>query len=177
MIALGFFAWLLKATDYPCAPCLIGLGLAVPLERHYFLTDSVYDGAEWLLRPWVLVFLLILVAPLVLAVIRRLRARRHTDVDDTDRGGPPAEEAGELTDTGWSLALAFGMLAVFTVGWFVSGDFSPEARLVPRLLCTGGVLVSLVLVALELKARRAGHRGDGDAHDTGGAHEEITTGE
>jgi hypothetical protein len=96
----------------------------------------------------------ILIAPLVLAGVRRLRARRHIDVDDTDRGAPPAEEAGELTNTGWSLAIALGMLAVFTVGWFVSAGFSPEARLVPQLLCTGGVIVALVLVALELKARR-----------------------
>jgi putative tricarboxylic transport membrane protein len=107
----------------------------------------------------VLVFLVILIAPLVLAGIRRLRARRHTDVDDTDRAAPPAEEAGELTNTAWSLAIALGMLAVFAVGWFVSADFSPEARLVPRLLCTGGVIVALVLVALELKARRTARPG------------------
>src|SRR5918994_3980649 len=83
MIALGVFGWLLKATDYPRAPFLIGFVLAVPLERYYFLTDSVYAGASWLLRPWVLVFLVILIAPVVLAGIRRLRARRHTDGDDT----------------------------------------------------------------------------------------------
>ena len=165
MIALGMFGWLLKATDYPRAPFLIGFVLAVPLERYYFLTDSVYTGASWLLRPWVLVFLVILVAPLVLAGIRWLRARRHTDVDDTDRGAPPAEEAGELTNTAWSLAVALGMLAVFAVGWFVSADFSPEARLVPRLLCAGGVLVALVLVALELKARRTARPGDEGPQD------------
>ena len=67
MIALGVFGWLLKATDYPRAPFLIGFVLAVPLERYYFLTVNVYDGASWLLRPWVLVFLLILIAPAVLA--------------------------------------------------------------------------------------------------------------
>ena len=167
MIALGVFGWLLKATDYPRAPFLIGFVLAVPLERYYFLTDSVYDGASWLLRPWVLVFLLILVAPAVLAVIRRVRARRHTDVDDTDRGAPPSDDEGQLTNTGWSLAIALGMLAVFVVGWFVSAGFTPEARLVPRLLCTGGVIVALILVALELKARRTDRTGSEDPHDEG----------
>jgi putative tricarboxylic transport membrane protein len=167
MIALGVFGWLLKATDYPRAPFLIGFVLAVPLERYYFLTVNVYDGASWLLRPWVLVFLAILIAPVVLAGIRRLRARRHTDVDDTDRGAPPSEEEGQLTNTGWSLATALGMLAVFAVGWFVSADFSPEARLVPRLLCTGGVIVALVLVALELKARRTSRTRDDGPHDEG----------
>jgi putative tricarboxylic transport membrane protein len=167
MIALGVFGWLLKATDYPRAPFLIGFVLAVPLERYYFLTDSVYDGAVWLLRPWVLVFLVILIAPLVLAGIRRLRARRHADVDDSERGAPPADEAGELTNTGWSLAIALGMLAVFAIGWFVSADFSPEARLVPRLLCTGGVIVALVLVYLELRGRWTARTGDEGSHDGG----------
>lgn len=178
MIALGVFGWLLKATDYPRAPFLIGFVLAVPLERYYFLTDSVYDGASWLLRPWVLVFILILVAPLVLAVIRRLRARRHTDADDTERGGPPAEDEGELTNTGWSLGIALGMLAVFVIGWFASGDFTPEARLVPRLLCLGGIVVALVLVGLELKARRAGRAGPDDAGaPAAGGHEALTSDE
>jgi putative tricarboxylic transport membrane protein len=183
MIALGVFGWLLKATDYPRAPFLIGFVLAVPLERYYFLTVNVYDGASWLLRPWVLVFLLILVAPLVLAGIRRLRARRHTDVDDTDRGAPPSDEEGQLTNTGWSLAIALTMLAVFAVGWIVSSGFTPEARLVPRLLCTGGIVVALVLVALEVKARRAARTRNGDPHDEGtppgdvAEHEAIRTGQ
>jgi len=183
MIALGLFGWLLKATDFPRAPFLIGFVLAVPLERYYFLTVNVYDGASWLLRPWVLVFLAILVAPVVLAGIRRLRARRHTDVDDTDRGAPPSDEEGQLTNTGWSLATALGMLAVFAIGWFVSGDFSPEARLVPRLLCTGGVIVALVLVGLELKARRTAPNRDDGPHDGGTprggpiGHEEIEVGQ
>jgi putative tricarboxylic transport membrane protein len=115
----------------------------------------------------VLVFLLILIAPVVFAGIRRLRARRHADVDDSERGAPPADEAGELTNTGWSLAIALGMLAVFAIGWFVSADFSPEARLVPRLLCTGGVIVALVLVYLELRARWTARTRDEDSHDGG----------
>jgi putative tricarboxylic transport membrane protein len=183
MIALGVFGWLLKATDYPRAPFLIGFVLAVPLERYYFLTVNVYDGASWLLRPWVLVFLLILIAPAVLAVIRRIRARRHTDVDDTERAAPPSDDEGQLTNTGWSLAIALGMLAVFTVGWFVSAGFTPEARLVPRLLCTGGIVVALVLVGLELKARRTARTRNGDPHDEGTSsgdvaeHEAILTGQ
>ena len=130
-----------------------------------------------------LVFLLILVAPLVLAGIRRLRARRHTDVDDTDRGAPPSDDEGQLTNTGWSLAIALTMLAVFAVGWIVSSGFTPEARLVPRLLCTGGIVVALVLVGLELKARRTARTRDGDPHDEGtppgdvAEHEAILTGQ
>jgi putative tricarboxylic transport membrane protein len=75
------------------------------------------------------------------------------------------------------------MLAVFVLGWFVSAGFTPEARLVPRLLCTGGVIVALVLVALELKARRTDRTGGEDPHDEGtprsgtAEHEAIETGQ
>ena len=53
MIALGVFGWLLKATDYPRAPFLIGFVLSLPLERYYFLTASLYTFGEWIVRPCV----------------------------------------------------------------------------------------------------------------------------
>jgi putative tricarboxylic transport membrane protein len=170
MIALGAFGWLLKATGVPRAPFLIGFVLAVPLERYYFLTDSVYEGGSWLLRPWVLVFLLILVAPAIRAGVRRLRARRDTATDDSDRM-PPADDDDMLADTGWSLATALGMLAVFATGWWVAGDFSPDARLVPRLVCASGVVVTLILVGTELRTRRrrGGPAEPADAPSGGGA--------
>jgi putative tricarboxylic transport membrane protein len=155
MIALGLFGWLLKETGFPRAPFLIGFVLAIPLERYYFLTDSVYAGAEWMLRPWVLVFLAVLVVPAAMAVVRRIRARRRIDVDDA-RSEPPAEDEheGELAGSLWSLAAAGAMLLVFVVGFVVAGSFSPEARLVPRLLCGGGAAVTALLLTTELRSRR-----------------------
>jgi putative tricarboxylic transport membrane protein len=158
MIALGALGWLLKETGFPRAPFLIGFVLAVPLERYYFLTDSVYqssvqDGAGWLLRPWVLVFLAVLAVPAVLAVIRRTRSRRSAATED-EPGPEPAEEAGDLTDSRWSLALAAGMLLLFAAAWVTAGAFSPEARLVPRLICAGGVLVAGWLLFREVHRHR-----------------------
>lgn len=152
MIALGALGWLLKETGFPRAPFLIGFVLAVPLERYYFLTDSVYDGAGWLLRPWVLVFLAILAAPLLLAAVRRARARRAPSAEDD--GPEPPEQDGGLTDSRWSLATAAAMLLLFAGAWVAAGSFSPEARLVPRLICAGGVLVAGWLLAREVHRHR-----------------------
>ncbi|TDO30236.1 TctA family transporter [Kribbella sp. VKM Ac-2527] len=152
MLALGVFGWLLKSTGFPRAPFLIGFVLAVPLERYYFLTDTLNDGFGWLLRPWVLVFLAVLLAPAVLRLVRAVRARRNLDHDDEDRQ-PPAEEEGELADSTWSLFTAFGALAVFAIGFLTAGSFSAEARLVPRLICTLGLLVGAYLVWRELRRR------------------------
>ena len=127
--------------------------LAVPLERYYFLTDSVYTGAEWLTRPWVLVFIAVLVAPLVLGLVKRIRARRKIDADDGHHQAP-IEEEGELAGSVWSLATAAGMLVVFAVGWLMSGEFSADARLMPRLVCTAGMIVAAVLLATEIRRHR-----------------------
>ena len=89
MIVLGLFGWLLKETGFPRAPFLIGFVLAIPLERYYFLTDSVYSGAEWMLRPWVLVFIAVLVIPGILALVKRIRARRKIGADDVHAEPPP----------------------------------------------------------------------------------------
>jgi putative tricarboxylic transport membrane protein len=153
MIGLGALGWLLKATGFPRAPFLIGFVLAVPLERYYFLTDSVYEGSDWLTRPWVLVFLAVLVAPLVLAVVKRLRARRRLDADDGHHRAP-VEEEGELAGSIWSLATAAGMLGVFVVGWIAAGEFSADARLMPRLVCTAGAVMAAVLLATEVRRLR-----------------------
>jgi len=153
MIALGTLGWLLKATGFPRAPFLIGFVLSAPLERYYFLTDSVYEGAEWLLRPWVLVFLAVLAVPAVLAAVRRVRARRGLGADDGHHR-EPVEDGGELADTRWSTATAAGMFFVFAAAWVTAGTFSEEARLVPRLVCAGGVLAAGWLLVQELRVHR-----------------------
>jgi len=83
MVALGVLGWVLKMTDYPRGPFLIGFVLALPLERYYYLTVNAYDGASWLTRPWVLVFLAVLAlrwpagccAPRAAAAASRPRSR------------------------------------------------------------------------------------------------------
>ena len=153
MVALGVAGWLLKATGMPRAPFLIGFVLAIPMERYYYLTEAVYSPGEWLTRPWVLVFIAVLLGPAVLAAIRAVRARRNIDIDDAHHE-PPGEDEGELTGSIWSLVTAAGSLVVFLAGFIVSSSFSPDARLVPRLLCGGGVLVAGWLLATEVRDRR-----------------------
>ena len=61
------------------------------------------------------------------------------------------------TNSIWSLAVAAGSLAVFLAGFVVASSFSPDARLVPRLLCGIGVVVASWLLATEVREwRRTG---------------------
>ncbi|GAA2181999.1 tripartite tricarboxylate transporter permease [Leucobacter tardus] len=147
MLVLGALGWLLKGTGFPRAPFLIGFVLAVPLERYYFLTDQVYTPAEWLTRPYVLVFIGILAIPAVLAIVRRFRQRPDTALPQRPSAG--AEADGPLADSVWSLTTAVGLLVVFAVAWVLAQSFSAEGGLVPQLVAGVGTVLAVILVFRE----------------------------
>ena len=161
MVLLGIAGWLLKGTGFPRAPFLIGFVLAIPMERYYYLTTSLYDGTGWMLRPGVLVFAAILVAPVVWALVKRLRSTRAS-ADEGHRHEEPAAEGdefeGSLAGTRWSVGVALGALAVFVGALVMSSSFSEEARLMPRLVTVGGLLTCLVLLWQEWRSRRRAPR-------------------
>ncbi|MFC7328267.1 tripartite tricarboxylate transporter permease [Marinactinospora rubrisoli] len=159
MLALGVLGWLLKGTGFPRAPFLIGFVLAIPLERYYFLTDQVYDGLDWVGRPWVLVFLAVLALPGVTAAARAVRARR-SGAGDAASGAAALQEEAPLADSPWSLLTGVGALAVFGAAFAAAGSYSADAQLVPRLVCAAGALAAAWLVFQEL-ARFRRRRRDG----------------
>jgi len=150
MVLLGVIGWMLKMTDYPRGPFLIGFVLALPLERYYYLTVNVYEGASWLTRPWVLVFLAILFAPLAIWLVKtalgRTRTPEHVDSDDEAGAG----DEGALRRSLWAPVTAALLLAVFTAAWIMAGDFGPQARLMPRIVTTVGVVFSALVLGREL---------------------------
>ncbi|MGX5360117.1 tripartite tricarboxylate transporter permease [Kocuria sp. KH4] len=152
MVLLGVAGWFLKTTGVPRAPFLIGFVLAIPLERYYFLTDSLYEGFEWMLRPGVLVFLAILIIPALWNLIKTVRHRRRSDKDDTHDIETDAETP--LADSPYSLGVAVVAVVLFAAGLVVSSGFSPEAALVPRLVSGAGLIFSIALLVKEILARR-----------------------
>jgi hypothetical protein len=156
MIILGVFGWLLKSTGFPRAPFLIGFVLAIPLERYYFLTDSLYEGFDWMARPGVMVFLAILILPMIWAFIKFIRARRHTNLDDGHRDEQPEDDEAPLKNSTWSLAASGIFFVAFAAAFLSSASFSPEARLVPQLVSTGGLIFSGILLFMEIRRRLRG---------------------
>lgn len=154
MIGLGAVGWVLKSTGFPRAPFLIGFVLAIPLERYYFLTDSLYDGLGWMLRPGTLVFLAILVLPICWQVFKWFRARRQLDRDDDPAGGSAVDDEAPLKESPWSLGVATVMVLVFVTSLVLSAGYSPEAKLVPQLIGGIGAVLSLVLLGQEIVHRR-----------------------
>lgn len=165
MVVLGVVGFFLKATGMPRAPFLIGFVLAIPMERYYYLTANLYDGTSWMTRPGVLVFAALLVVPALWSLVKRLRGASGA-VDDGHRDEHAVEEdggdelEGSLAGTPWSAAVAVIAVALFAGAFWVSGSFSEEARLMPRLVAVCGLAAGLALVGQELRARRTTSAGD-----------------
>lgn len=160
MVLLGVVGFFLKTTGTPRAPFLIGFVLAIPMERYYYLTANLYDGASWMLRPGVLVFAAVLVVPVLWSLVKKLRGTSgqaddgHRDEHDGPEDGFDDLE-GSLAGTAWSAGLAVIAVLVFAGALWVSGSFSEEASLMPRLVATCGLVAALVLVWQELQVRRS----------------------
>ena len=162
MLILGVVGWIMKETGVPRAPFLIGFVLAIPMERYYYLTASLYDGLSWMTRPGVIVFLVILIGPIVWQVIKFIRGRKKSvNVDEGHRHEETEDDEDKempLRDTSWSLGAAIGFLAVFIMALVASTGFSVEARLMPQLIIIGGIAMSAALLAVEIRTRLKGRQ-------------------
>lgn len=156
MLLLGVAGWLLKSTGFPRAPFLIGFVLAIPLERYYFLTDSLYEGFDWMLRPGTMVFIAILVLPILWNAFKWFRARRKLNADDDSLAESAPDAEAPLKNSIWSLVTSAVLLVVFSGSLVLSAGYSPDARLVPQLIGWLGVIMALVLVLQELRSRKRG---------------------
>ncbi|WP_440103957.1 tripartite tricarboxylate transporter permease [Glutamicibacter mishrai] len=167
MLLLGVAGWVLKSTGFPRAPFLIGFVLAIPMERYYFLTDSLYEGFDWMLRPGTMVFIAILVLPILWNVFKWFRARRQLGADDDPKSDSAPDAEAPLKNSVWSLGAAAVLLVVFAGSLVLSSSYSPDAKLVPQLVGWVGVIMSLVLLLTEIRTRKqavaASHRVSVDA--------------
>ncbi|WP_104090911.1 tripartite tricarboxylate transporter permease [Cryobacterium sp. N19] len=150
MIILGILGWLMKTFSVPRAPFLIGFVLAVPLERYYFLTANLYEFGDWFTRPAVLVMVGILVLPLILSLVRRLRNR---GVDEALLG--EGSESAEVAPKVWGVVMTASFLALFIAGFVLAQSFSEAGGLFPRLATGFGIAISIIALVLDVKKYRA----------------------
>ncbi len=146
LLLLGLFGWGMKQAGWPRAPLLIGYVLALPMERYFWLTLNLYEGYTWLLRPWVVAFGLVLVAPFVWGFVLRRRKREEQAIEH------PRSPAR------WQAPSAVGVLFVilFAAAILEAGRYQPAARLLPWAVAIPGLLVAALQVAAESRGRSGG---------------------
>lgn len=150
MLLLGVVGWLMKVFGFDRAPFLIGFVLSIPLERYYYLTANLYEVQEWIVRPGVLIMLGVLVLPLVLALVRKLRGRKdpvlEQPADDDDEEAPASRK--------WAVAMSAGFLAVFVFAFIVAQGFAETARLLPSIATFIGAGLALASLIVDLRRLR-----------------------
>ncbi|HWL50594.1 MAG TPA: tripartite tricarboxylate transporter permease [Acidimicrobiia bacterium] len=159
MLVLGVVGWLMKAFNFPRAPFLIGFVLSIPLERYYYLTDNLYSFSEWALRPGVLAMAAILLLPVVMAIVRKVRPSKTPDDEELPDDENVDEELGPRT---WSAVVSGGFLAVFVLAFILAQQFPSAASLLPNVITVIGAVLSLIALVVDLRAMRAGERFSGE---------------
>ncbi|HWM36549.1 MAG TPA: hypothetical protein VNS49_05445, partial [Streptomyces sp.] len=127
---------------------------SLPMERYYFLTANLYKFDQWIVRPWVLVLLAVLVVPTVFSLVKKIRSRR-----DPDGTALPEDEAGEGGEGPeppriWSILVPAVFLLVFVAAFVISRGYSSQARLVPGLVTAVGAAMALGALVAGIRARR-----------------------
>jgi putative tricarboxylic transport membrane protein len=80
MLAFGVVGYMMKRTDWPRPPVLIGFVLAPSAEQYLHLSTSLY-GWGWIHRPGVVIIAVIIIATLATGGVMWLRDRRTTLVE------------------------------------------------------------------------------------------------
>ena len=143
LLALGALGWLMKHAAWPRAPALVGFVLAGPMEQYFWLTTQIH-GWSWLLRPGVLILGAVILIPIVLAAIRRMRGRPEATPDAAPE---PAASDKPLA----SLILAAVALAAFAYAAWEMQGFAATSRLMPSLAVWPGLALSAWLVLRGLR--------------------------
>ncbi|WP_347038419.1 hypothetical protein AAHB37_18130 [Glutamicibacter halophytocola] len=107
-----------------------------------------------MLRPGTMVFIAILVPPILWNVFKWVRARRKLGADDDPKSDSAPDAEAPLKNSVWSLGAAAVLLVVFAGSLVLSSSYSPDAKLVPRLVGWVGVIMSLALLAIEIRTRK-----------------------
>lgn len=138
LVASGFIGWTMKLLRWPRPPIILGLVLGVFIERYMGISIARF-GAEWLLRPGVLILfgmaLLVILRPLLVEL-------RHGGLKALALSGRPQFKAGDLLYV-FFIAVTGAMLAV-SLHWPFAARIGPQVVGITLLIACS---ISLVYLA------------------------------
>jgi hypothetical protein len=154
LLLLGLIGWMMKRGGWPRAPALVGFVLAKPMEQYFWLANQLF-GWKWLLRPGVLIIGALILVPVVIQLVRRVR-RRTKEASPDGQVASDAESAatarGKLAEGRVSTTLSLFMLGVFAYALFEARTFLPQAQALPLFAIIPGVVLAAVAFGRDLWA-------------------------
>jgi putative tricarboxylic transport membrane protein len=148
LVGFGILAWFMKRLGWPRPPVILGFVLGDLIERYMFISYNRYRF-EWLTHPGVMIIGAILIFVLVRPWLSRLW------------GGKPAVALRKNVSRPTAGAFALRVLlwsafaAVFTYALYSSREWQFEARLMPQVVSTIGLVIVAARAISWLLARRS----------------------
>lgn len=144
----GIIGWLMVQFDWPRPPMVLGLVLGDIAESNFFIATSTY-GYDWLTHPAVIIISLLMVGVLVYSVYQAHRPRQKTRA--------PSDVALQVVIRNPAYRSLFALFLALIFAYVVyeaycgyGADFR-SAALFPRVIGIPGLLLSLVVLATELR--------------------------
>ncbi|MEZ2127747.1 MULTISPECIES: tripartite tricarboxylate transporter permease [unclassified Sinorhizobium] len=136
LLCFGVVGWTMKRLRWPRAPLILGIVLGDTIERQLFISIRLY-GADWLLRPIVLIILCIALYGILRPMIQSILNNRRSGGSGL-RFAKPKFAPSDLFAVALLIVLSY--LLLLTVGWPYT------TLLVPRIV----TLTAMMAVGLSL---------------------------
>jgi len=155
LFIFGLLGWIMKETDWPRAPFLIGFVLAIPVERYYFLTVKLYPSYSWLLKPGVIIIGLFIIISIFQTYRKRTKEKNtKTKVKQSKKIKSIYKNSDKKE---WypslSTILNVALCVVFGYAVLEASNFHPNARLVPWLVSIPGFIFAIIVTIQEIRVR------------------------
>jgi TctA family transporter len=143
LLFFGIVAWGMKHFKWPRPPLVLGFILGKVLERYMFISIQRY-GADWMMRPIVIVFFLMAASSLLRPFLQDVR--NHGGVKGLVTGfGKPHFKPRYL--------FTFGFICLFSVALFHARHWNIEAKIIPMIVGTGALLFCSLSLLNEVFAK------------------------
>ena len=141
VLFFGVLGWVMEKLHWPRAPLILGLVLGPLAENRLFLATDNY-GAEWLLRPWVMVLIALTLAG---ALYPLWRARSHRTKETRATVRAPRSSLG--------IAFTVAIVVILAAALWQSRKFGFRAGLFPWAIGVPMLALASLLLVLQFTGR------------------------
>jgi TctA family transporter len=141
VLFFGVLGWVMEKLHWPRPALILGLVLGPLAENRLFLSTDNY-GAEWLLRPWVLVLAALTVAGALYPWWKARSARKREGAGAA--AGPPAARSGAC-----SILFTLTIVIMLGAALWQSLDFGFRAGLFPWAIAFPVLALALLLLVIQ----------------------------
>jgi TctA family transporter len=145
LLFFGVLGWALKHFKWPRPPLVLGFILGSILERYMFISIQRY-GAEWMLRPIVVVMFVLAGISLLRPLIQDVKAHGGIKGLLSDFGAPKLS---------WPNLFPVFLLVLFVLMMREAVQWNPLARIVPLIVGGGAILFCSMQLMTDIFKRAA----------------------